>query len=1316
MPQLHSNSNESNPRNKIIDIYLKTIRDSLKTNSPALKLVNFGTGSGKTFQFFNAIYQIIEENPESQIVGLYVAPLREHLSVPAALVQAHPNVPTYILYSREWETERFLLEKYSVWLPAIRRDQKLWASLYKVIGQDESQKANTLISKALGAISEYQGLERYKVGGSDLLKSKLQLAQYTITGSIESFLDILIRAIPDETTWSDECQDLVKIFYPLFLLREQSGILLMTYSKFETRIPYFVSTKKRWIKRSVLFDQYVRERSETCRFLFAFDEQEDGYQSMLEEQIDIISPHDLAINNALSSIYREFALLLAPENKGNRDFLRFIKNNPGALREWGEHFDKQKPIDGKLLALSKIYQELTEFEGNSAPFLNQIAQIDAGIQASFKNIENAFASFGQAPIPLDFDRFSQVLSTFGNNRTLMIPHDLYARYAADLATIFSYNNLYIYNIAALKNLSIHRKNSGHVLINEQTEENQDNLSVAELIYTILAIRFQIDAIRKLLGFALEAEDSQSRSIDIWHKQIIKLQDAGEGERVDGNPSPYLNRRYVYKSAKSIINIKEISRYKNQEINLIHSPLREISIGSTAIITSPEHRILSLLHGTGNVIFLISATGGVHGDLATSFDLRYLEDELRDENTGRSSFAPMRTGELELSEIIRNYRLLYRTITVRFFGNVPESFPNTKTIPVIERFDQHILKKYIDGIKTDFRWFSIHKVHELEHFTRFLFYLFEDDSIKSLIAFTQTLTHIRRLIQYAAKLEHGQFIFQETETHPGIYTVEIQHETYQSPVRIKLILYESKFNSLYRGTVDRTYLDELVEQDGEKIFFISAYQSASKGLNPTIKRWDGDQDGKDFDAIVLLMDQYYSIMGQSSTDDRKAEKTTAQVHFTLMKNLVSHSDSTIEIKDFNAYLSDPEAEKFKDLQHRIQLGKGILQAIGRTERRDFDRQVIKIFLNEESRRNLVNYYAYLEHQEPNELLKLSVNNHAVYRAVLADEATRTIRDYDDHVYDEVKATNAFQEYRKTMLSDIDHFHAGSAANGIVERWELLRNPLAFRDPAKYLELLPRNGFPEDFIESLFYRRKTDQPEFEPYLANEPDDVGRKVMIISDSVHGDSLYRYLPRLYPDFLRMGARATDVENDDIPLSDDPSTDNIRKMYRKILPNPWIFEDFIPRPRFFYDVFFPALAENMVTAWIQEVIYGGKKWPDIKAMFGITSLTNFRKYNQLFERFDLYYIRGTTLYCIDVKAWSEPSGYRLSAKTVDKTLRKLEEIQSAYPEFTSVKGLLLNLHAPSDKTEQLSSSLSTGTLFYPDQYNNPIESVTLRYFLIGKR
>ena len=162
------------------------------------------------------------------------------------------------------------------------------------------------------------------------------------------------------------------------------------------------------------------------------------------------------------------------------------------------------------------------------------------------------------------------------------------------------------------------------------------------------------------------------------------------------------------------------------------------------------------------------------------------------------------------------------------------------------------------------------------------------------------------------------------------------------------------------------------------------------------------------------------------------------------------------------------------------------------------------------------------------------------------------------------------------------------------------------------------------------------------------------------------------------------------------------------LIPKPEIFKKHIPRVHFFYDILYPSLTEHFVERWITDIIFS-------ESGYGFKRLTNFKKYNKLYEKFDLYYIRGNKLFCIDVKAWSKISGNRLSKEAVKKTQEKLDAIASEYPEFVKVKGLLLNLHSAREKNNKHSPVLFSGNLIFFDDQHFPVESRILRNFLFSK-
>lgn len=1305
-------------RFKILNSYLETIKNSFEQNRSQFKLINYGTGSGKTHQLFQAICKTIQEYSDIQIIGIYIAPLVAHLSVPNYVKNQYPDIPVYKLNSLEMKTTDEYIELYKKWIPKIIKNKNIWKINSHNISREQLDKVKQNFQQVPNIITRLKFVQEFDFGDKKIQDNQIKKTKQDITSRIEKFLVFLINSNLDESNWSDECLKLVELFFPLYLLRDKSGILMLTYAKFETKISYLKYNGEKWVKKNEHLDKYIANKANnSTKFIWAFDEQEDGYQIMLKEKIDIISPEEMAISNALSSVYREFALLFAKKNKLERELLNFLGNNRGSFDDFQEYLEKGKPLAPQLQQYIKPYQKITVKEGNSIEFLQYLIGINKGIEEALAEIAAIFSdSKEDSPVNLNFEMLSRILAKFKNTKTLLIPKSIYGNLSNDLMNIFCHNNLYIYNIEALQNLYLSKASGGHVHITDNKVSNKT--SVAELIYTILILRFQVAKIKKILANVLDEEDSQSLVLDIWSRQISKIQKADEESTVSNEKSDYLDRKYVYESNKPIINIKEISRYQSSQNNLIAPELQEISIGSTAIFTSPEYKMISILENRNNIIFSISATGGIFGDLTTSYDMVYLKDKLSHQS-GESLFKPMTESEISTCEEIRKYRQQRRTITVDFFSQNLEFFPNDKTQEIVSRFKELFLEDFICYLKEEqnISWLNKYKRQELFKFICFLFYLFEADDIQETIAFTQSLRWIKKLLEYCSSINHANFIFTKSEEHQNIYYVEIKHKKYQSNIQIKLIVYEASFNKNYSNqNIQKTYLDELVEEEKQKIFFISAYQSASKGLNPIIKNINGIE--KDFDSLVLLMDSFYTViqsLPKKSKDKKEVEelnKSTTLYHFTLMKSIVNIGDSYLAIKDFNQYLNTPEASKFRAEQHQILLGKGTLQAIGRSERRDFLNQVIKIFINNETRENLVRFYNYLRENEPNEIRKLSVNNYAVYLSVLEESKKRAIKNYDDHIYDEVDAEIAFQEFKTTMLEEIELFHQNKNTFDVKKAWDGLRDPIVFKNPTQYLENL-RNLklFPDEFIDSLFYYNR-EQPEFTPYLAWIEEN---RCNIISDDLNGDRPYTYQKRLYPQEIKVNSQGYDLEGNEIELL-NASTKSIGRLYNDLIPQPEIFDTYIPRPSFFYDVLYPSLTENFVERWIKDVIFNGKDWKAIETSYGFKQWLDFEKYPQLYELFDLYYVRNNTLFCIDVKAWSRASGNRLSQETLTKTKKKLKRITTKYSEFTTVKGLLLNLWTKTktpkpDKDKNF--PLYSGNLIYFDPNNCPVESSVLRDFLL---
>ena len=208
------------PRSKILNSYLTTIEDSFRENRPQLKVINYGTGSGKTHQLFQAIYKTIQEHPNTQIIGIYVAPLREHLCVPTSVKSQYPDIPVYKLNSLEMKTTDEYIKLYKKWIPSILKNKKFWKIDPKIYPHEKVQESQQKLKAVENVIRRLEYVKTVGFGDEKLNSSETTRARREINNLLENFLEFTIKCKLERSSWPDECLKLVEIFFPLHLLQD----------------------------------------------------------------------------------------------------------------------------------------------------------------------------------------------------------------------------------------------------------------------------------------------------------------------------------------------------------------------------------------------------------------------------------------------------------------------------------------------------------------------------------------------------------------------------------------------------------------------------------------------------------------------------------------------------------------------------------------------------------------------------------------------------------------------------------------------------------------------------------------------------------------------------------------------------------------------------------------------------------------------------------------------------------------------------------------------------------------------------------------
>ena len=182
-------------RDKILNSYLDTIEDSFQENHSRFKLINYGTGSGKTHQLFEAICQTIEKHPDVQTIGIYVAPLREHLSVPSQVKEKYLDIPVYKLNSREMKTTDKYLKLYKNWTPLILNNKDIWKIDLKKISREKLDEARQNIQGIPNTVTRLKFVQRFEFGDKKVQEKQTDKVRDDLISRIEKFLVLVVLII-----------------------------------------------------------------------------------------------------------------------------------------------------------------------------------------------------------------------------------------------------------------------------------------------------------------------------------------------------------------------------------------------------------------------------------------------------------------------------------------------------------------------------------------------------------------------------------------------------------------------------------------------------------------------------------------------------------------------------------------------------------------------------------------------------------------------------------------------------------------------------------------------------------------------------------------------------------------------------------------------------------------------------------------------------------------------------------------------------------------------------------------------------------------
>lgn len=728
-----------------------------------------------------------------------------------------------------------------------------------------------------------------------------------------------------------------------------------------------------------------------------------------------------------------------------------------------------------------------------------------------------------------------------------------------------------------------------------------------------------------------------------------------GSTGDSDTNPGLNEGYVFKGSKFVLSIVEES-----PIHQEYSPeLCYVSIVGNVQQQSPEELLLKFLRVNDdsglpkNLACLMSATGQISQHWG-SFVYRYLDEKIE---ADRGSIVGPSESQMQAMASLRQQRLERRRIEIRDFCRT--DFQQVLGCGPLFLDLMQEARQQLAG--QDLRLRNPYKLDEVCYMLAMLDRLCTGP-IRSAMVFSQRISFMVQVLANMADKGIGctrgpvPGLFYFDPSTFGIKTDPVTVIAYSSAfgkaagsgaiIDGRFVPYAHMDNYTEESDVD--ILEQLLDERRTKIMFLSAYQSASRGLTLTTK-CDPDMGvphpryrntgRKDFDALMIAMSPFYDgLYRVPDPSANQMERLQAMLQY-LWSNKRLEATTFAQLPGIISEEHDiafhPEYLRF--------MGRSAIQTLGRSERVRSDqigapnRQ--EIYINREVVLEQAQFFKLVPGLEQ----RFSANNWVMFQHIQEFEArTRMFaseRVWAEYVERELEHDDAFTRVSRALYRGFRNPEKRAL-------WQALRSPKLFSDEREYVDSL-RQIKPDmvgwaEFVEALFLPR----PLEEVFLRQEqlPGSSSKPVRIISDLYHANR-GRYDPArlLVPPALLAVPEFKEALRQ---LSIDPDM-----MFRKV----------IPRPKFFFDY---------VKGYFTELVFAQMVAMDKRIR--TLDVASHPRAADLFEKFDHYLVRGDKVIAIDNKSWGRVSDRKLSKELQNKLLRKMSSIE---PHVGEVEPVYVNLY-----------------------------------------
>jgi len=1094
---------------------------------------------------------------------------------------------------------------------------------------------------------------------------------------------------------------------PLDLNEETPGVILATTSKFATIAE---ATFLKESKRDLLGkDTFQKKRASHFEFFadrpaaLFLDEEEEGWMYLFKSQKKTLAHKDIDLHRVLYAFFHYYDLGRIPRYARNFD-VRFARALFDALDQIVSKKTRVLLIDAieaptidekrRLLAQIPCFKEfkpewlevLMEDLLNKTRLETLLKKLD--ILRDFKRAASEiFKSFPNAEAPIDaFETLMKLDRLFNENdkKRLLVDVVTLQGVKKDLTHLFFDERLNLTDLEILESLRlipVHGYDSIELVSAVSLEDikakrkMEDSISLGEYLKLIMfatrALRKRGRALPRLSSHELARITSNPlKTLSDYKDRIAKwkLRDKEE----EGLPSAdhILDEAYVFETPKFEISL--IEEDDPPETREYSTGLRQMMITASTLTTTPEDLLFKFLGKdtrTGNLVYLMSATGGLTGCWGR-MNLHYLKNKLA--STG-GRYIGLVDEERGFIEAFRAFQAHHRNTVVEHF-NEHDYMQKVKVAP---RFK--VLRDHLSSYLVEHHRNNIYKERELNYFASLIWRLVGSEE-RSAMCFTQTISNIKNALEGLYQSGMG---VERPEGKEGLFTFDPKVFGFDGEP-IKIMTYTASFmkgNALALENDELVLVEDvkaeqkilaelgdLLREDRTKFIFVTGFASAGRGLTLTPRCAIGhgkEQKNalgeiinvKDFDVLMIAMSPFYdSLYRVPDRNKIHLEELQAGLQYLYEVDRLK----TTTLRDLPAIIESERDEMFRPEYFRY-IWALATQTIGRVERIPTSTRHQSILINQELLLELIRFYQ-MESQTIDGTPvheRLSHGNRAVYEHAQAYIKTNRYLEEDEfqrYVVREVKLTDRFNKASKRIYTSF-------ALEGSRNAWQAIRNDLMLTDQAAYLRHLEQTpeGINEDvwknftstlFMEDAFSEWRTIDAK--TLLRGVPAHIAGKEEIerLMNMSAGMKLYTDMLHVKGSFATADAFKPAERLAPAELRRCPDFERLVSS-AGLVPAKLLQQHF-PRYAFFMDYVKPYFSERIVETYLESL--------DIR----FVDPAQHPATGRLFEKFDLFVDAGSRILAIDVKTWGKTSDGSLGEKIIQAVERKTREVTQAFNETLS--------------------------------------------------